>query len=86
MTQVVLPQAFRASVPPLASVQIALLKNTTVCGVFGVAEAYFRMSFFTNNEPGQRVGIFLSFALIFVLLVEIVSFFANRLERHWRVA
>jgi glutamate transport system permease protein len=86
MTQVVLPQAFRASVPPLASVQIALLKNTTVCGVFGVAEAYFRMSFFTNNEPGQRVGIFLSFALIFVFLVEIVSFFANRLERRWRVA
>ncbi|HET6668547.1 MAG TPA: amino acid ABC transporter permease [Intrasporangium sp.] len=86
MTQVVLPQAVRASVPPLASVQIALLKNTTLCGVFGVAEAYFRMAFFTNNEPAQRVGIFLSFALIFVFLVEIVSFFANRLERRWRVA
>ncbi len=86
MTQVVLPQAVRASVPPLASVQIALLKNTTLCGVFGVAEAYFRMAFFTNDEPGQRVGIFLSFALIFVFLVEIVSFFANRLERRWRIA
>ena len=30
MREVVLPQAFRASVPPLASVQIALLKNTSV--------------------------------------------------------
>ena len=30
MREVVLPQAVRASVPPLASVQIALLKNTTV--------------------------------------------------------
>ena len=39
MTQVILPQAFRASVPPLASVQIALLKNTSVAAVFGVAEA-----------------------------------------------
>jgi glutamate transport system permease protein len=86
MTQVVLPQAVRASVPPLASVQIALLKNTTLCGIFGVAEAYFRMAFFTNNEPGQRVGIFISFALIFVFLVEIVSFFANQLERRWRIA
>jgi len=85
MTQVVLPQAFRASVPPLASVQIALLKNTTVCGIFGVAEAFYRMRLFTNDEPGQRIGIFLSFALIFVLLVEIVSFFANRLEHRWRV-
>jgi glutamate transport system permease protein len=86
MTQVILPQAFRASVPPLASVQIALLKNTTLCGVFGVAEAFFRMFIFTNDEPGQRIGIFMSFALIFVLLVEIVSFFANRLERRWRIA
>ena len=86
MRNVVLPQAFRASVPPLASVQIALLKNTTVCGVFGVSEAFFRMKIFTNQAPGERVGIFLSFALIFVVLVEIVSFFANRLERRWRVA
>ena len=85
MTQVVLPQAFRAAIPPLASVQIALLKNTTVTGVFGVSEAFFRMRFFTNNEPGDRYGIFLTFALIFVVLVEVVSFLANRLERRWRV-
>jgi len=86
MTQVVLPQAIRAAVPPLASVQIALLKNTTVCGVFGVAEAFFRMKGFTNNAPGERIEIFISFALIFVLLVEVVSFVANRLERRWRIA
>ncbi len=86
MRQVVLPQAFRAAVPPLASVQIALLKNTTVCGVFGVAEAFFRMKGMTNNVPADRVGIFISFALIFVVLVEILSFLANRLERHWRIA
>ena len=86
MRQVVLPQAFRASVPPVASVQIALLKNTTVCGVFGVAEAFFRMKGMTNNVPSDRYGIFLSFALIFVVLVEVLSFAANRLERRWRVA
>ena len=86
MSQVVLPQAFRASVPPLASVQIALLKNTTLAGAFGVSEAFYRMKVFTNDEPGERIGIFLSFALIFVILVEIVSFFANRLERRWRIA
>lgn len=86
MREVVLPQAFRAAVPPLASVQIALLKNTTLCGIFGVAEAFFRMKGFTNNEPGDRAGIFLTFALIFVVLVELLSFAANRLERRWRVA
>lgn len=86
MTQVVLPQAVRASVPPLASVQIALLKNTTVCGALGVLEAFGRMRSFTNNDPGQRYGIFFVFAAVFVVLVLALSFAANRLERRWRVA
>lgn len=86
MKQVVLPQAFRASVPPLASVQIALLKNTTVAGAFGVTEAFARMRSFTNDHSSERLGIFLAFAVIFVILVELVSFAANRLERRWSVA
>ncbi len=86
MREIILPQAFRASVPPLASVQIALLKNTTLAGIFGVAEAFFRMRGFTNDNPGDRIGIFLTFALIFVVLVEFVSFAANRLERRWSAA
>jgi glutamate transport system permease protein len=73
-------------VPPLASVQIALLKNTTVVGVFGVTEAFYRMRSLTNDFSADRIGIFLGFAVIFVVLVEIVSFGANRLERRWRVA
>ncbi|GAA1575918.1 amino acid ABC transporter permease [Kribbella sancticallisti] len=36
---VVLPQAFRAIVPPLTSVFIALLKNTTIAAGFSVLEA-----------------------------------------------
>jgi glutamate transport system permease protein len=86
MTQVVLPQAIRASVPPVASVQIALLKNTTVAAAFGLIEAAAQMRSFTNDNADQRWGIFLSFSLVFVLLVEIVSIFANRLERRWRIA
>lgn len=86
MREVVLPQALRAAIPPLASVQIALLKNTTLAGAFGVGEAFFRMKGFTNDAPGERVGIFLTFAVIFVVLVEIVSFVANRFERRARVA
>ena len=74
MRNVVLPQALRASVPPLASVQIALLKNTTVTGVFGVIEAFYRMRLFTNDFATERIGIFLGFALIFVVLVELRLF------------
>ena len=86
MREVVLPQAFRASVPPLASVQIALLKNTTVAAAFGLIEAASQMRSFTNDHSDERWGIFIAFSLIFVALVEIVSLFANRLERRWRIA
>jgi len=86
MREVVIPQAFRAAIPPLASVQIALLKNTTLAGAFGVGEAFYRMKGFTNEAPGERAEVFLLFALVFVVLVEIVSFVANRLERRARVA
>ena len=56
MKQVVLPQAFRAALPPLASVQIALIKNTSVAAVFGVAEAVSQMRSFTNDfaSPAHR--------------------------------
>jgi len=86
MREVVLPQAFRATVPPMASVQIAMLENTTVCGTVGVLEAFARMRSLTNDYTTQRIGIFVCFAIIFVVLVEIVSFGAHRLERRWRVS
>ena len=86
MRQVVLPQAVRASVPPLASTLIALLKNTSVAGVFGVIEAAAQMKSFTNDYATERWGIFLAFALGYIILVEVVSLIATLLERRWRIA
>jgi glutamate transport system permease protein len=86
MRQVVLPQAVRASVPPLASTLIALLKNTSVAGVFGVIEAAAQMKSFTNDYASERWGIFLAFAIGYIILVEVVSLIATILERRWRIA
>jgi glutamate transport system permease protein len=86
MRSIVLPQAFRASLPPLASVQIALVKNTSVAFVFGVGDATARMRSFTNNNADDRMLIFLTFAIGYIIIVELVSFGSNRLERRWRVA
>ncbi|AOR31740.1 glutamate ABC transporter permease [Streptomyces fodineus] len=47
---VVLPQAFRAAVLPLANVLIALTKNTTVAAAIGVAEAALLMKKMVENE------------------------------------
>jgi len=87
MTQVVLPQAFRASLPPLASVQIALVKNTSVAAVFGIAEATAYMRSLLNDFGAtQRIGIFVCFAAGYVVIVEVVSLVSSRLEHRWRVA
>jgi glutamate transport system permease protein len=86
MSNIVLPQALRAVVPPLASVMIALLKNTSVGAVFGLFEATARMRFFSNNNADDRTLIFLTFALGYVILVETISFGAYSMERRWRVA
>lgn len=86
MREVVLPQAFRASVPPVASALIALLKNTSVAAVFGVIEAASQMKIMTNNNADQRWGIFLAFAIGYVILVELVSLVASTFERRWRIA
>jgi glutamate transport system permease protein len=64
---VVLPQAFRAVIGPLANVLIALTKNTTVAAAIGVAEAAYLMKSMIENEA-QTLLIGAVFALGFVVL------------------
>jgi glutamate transport system permease protein len=86
MRNVVLPQSFRAVVPPLASVFIALAKNTSVAAVFGLMEATGRMRGFTNDQADDRMEIFIAFAIGYIIIVEVISAGASGLERRWRVA
>ena len=86
MGNVVLPQAIRAVVPPLASVMIALAKNTSVAAAFGLMEATARMRYFNNNNADDKPLIFLTFAIGYVIIVEVLSAGAGGLERRWRVA
>lgn len=86
MGQVVLPQAFRLTVPPMASAFIALTKNTSLAAVFGIAEATFRMRGFLNTYATEMVQIFMGFALGYIFLVALISAVATTLERRWKVA
>jgi len=67
LTLVVLPQAFRSVVGPLANVLIALTKNTTVAAAIGVAEAALLMKEMIENEA-QLIAISAVFAFGFVCL------------------
>ncbi len=86
MRQVILPQSFRLVVPPLASVFIALTKNTSLAAGFGIAEATFRLRGLLNDYATERIVVFLGIALGYIIIVELISFVANRLERRWAVS
>ncbi|QZY51196.1 amino acid ABC transporter permease [Leucobacter tenebrionis] len=87
MSLVVLPQAFRSVVPPMMSVFIALLKNTTVAAGFSVAELAALRATINDaaGRPGSPMEVLLWVALVFVVLVLILSFIQNRLEKKWRI-
>jgi glutamate transport system permease protein len=86
MREIVLPQATRAVIPPMTSVLIALLKNTSVAAAFVMAEATATMRALTNNNADQRIGIFLAFAIGYIVLVEVVSLSSYLVERKVKVA
>ena len=87
MTLVVLPQAFRSVVPPMMSVFIALLKNTTVAAGFSVAElAALRATIYDGaDRPGNPMEVLLWVAAVFVVLVLALSIVQRRLENRWRI-
>jgi len=83
---VVLPQAFRSVVPPLASVYIALTKNTSVAAAFGVIEATGTLSNLVRDFPQELYFSFFALALGYVVIVFVISGAASVLERRLAVA
>ena len=84
MTLVILPQAFRSVVPPMMSVFIALLKNTTVAAGFSIAELGVIRS--NLSERGENALVVLLWvAAVFVVLVLLLSWVQRYLEKKWRI-
>lgn len=82
---IIFPQAFRAVVPPLASIIIALAKNTTIAAGFSVAEAG---SIRANlSELGYPVvqGL-LWVAVGFLVIIIPLALVQRRLEARWSMA
>lgn len=87
MGLVVMPQAFRSVVPPMMSVFIALLKNTTVAAGFSVAELGALRATVNDaaGRPGSPMEVLLWVAAVFIVLVMLLSLVQNRLEKKWRI-
>jgi len=85
LSEIVLPQAVRAVIPPLTNIEIALLKNTTIAAGFSVFEA--GSVYQTLSERGYNVFAGLLWVAVgFVILVIPLTAFQQRLEQSWSVA
>ncbi len=84
LREVLLPQAFRGSIAPLGSVLIALIKNTTVAAVVGVADTAKLLATITENE-GAQLGVFFVIAMIFVALTLPIGVLATNLSQRLAV-
>jgi glutamate transport system permease protein len=84
LRSVILPQAFRGSIAPLGSTLVALIKNTTVAAVIGVADAAGLLKVIVENETGTVV-VFMVFAIGFVLLTLPIGIGFTALSRRMSV-
>jgi glutamate transport system permease protein len=85
LRHVVLPQAVRSVLPPLASVVIALAKNTTVAAGFSVLEAGAIRAYLSERGESVVLGL-LWVAAGFLLVVVPLALLQRRLESRWAVA
>lgn len=82
---VVLPQAIRTVVPPIASVVIALAKNTTVAAGFSILEAGAIIPNLSERDEPVVIGLIWIVAG-FLLIVLPLAAVQRRLEHSWAVS
>lgn len=82
---VVLPQAFANIVPPLASIFIALLKNTSIASAFFVFEAIQAQNQLINSFGNSVIAIIVTAAAGYLVLALFASLLFGFLERAVRV-
>jgi glutamate transport system permease protein len=82
---VVLPQAFANILPPLASVFIAMLKNTSIASAFFVFEGIQAMNQLINSFGNAVVPILIAAAAGYLFLAVLSSLLFGLLERTVRV-
>lgn len=85
MSLVVLPQAFRSVVPPMMSVFIGLLKNTTVAAGFSIMNLGSVRSYL-SERGADPLFVILWVLVLFVALVLALSWVQRSLEKRWRAA
>ena len=83
MLQIVIPQAIKNILPTLGNEFIALIKETSVVSFVGATDLYVAFSFIGSNSYEFMVP-YLVMAIIYIVLVLIISFGIKCMERSLR--
>lgn len=83
MRWVILPQALRVVMPPLANFSIALLKDTSVASIISAPELMLRARDLASSSF-QPMEVFLLAAAIYLVMSLPVAFVTRRLEARFR--
>lgn len=83
MRNVVLPQAIRAVLPPLATTGISLLKDTSIAALISVSDLLLRARNLTS-EYFMPLEIFITVGVIYFMICFPLSMSVRILEKRWR--
>ncbi len=81
LREIVLPQAFRTVIPPLGSVFIAMVKNTSIAAGFSVTELSSTLPRLVNADAGALLLVLLGVVVGYMIITLPMAFAVNRLER-----
>jgi His/Glu/Gln/Arg/opine family amino acid ABC transporter permease subunit len=84
MRLVLLPQALRTTIPPLGTLSIALIKNTSLASTIAVSEILYQAEFIEGRTFNPN--IFLIAGLLYLLLTVPASGLVNVVERKLAIA
>jgi glutamate transport system permease protein len=87
LSNVILPQALRTVVPPLASVLIAMIKNSAIVGAFGVGGDLFAVSDTLTSARGEAaLPVLIGVVIGYLILTIPAGLLFGALERKMAIA
>lgn len=78
---IILPQAIRGVIPPIISVLIALVKNTSVAGGFFVVELFSTSRSLINDYGNRTMIILITVAVLYLVVTITLGLLASLAER-----
>ena len=81
MQRIILPQAFRRMIPPLAGQTIIQMKNTTLLSVITVPDLLYQAGYISSFTY-RPMEVYTAIGVIFLIILIPSNYIARKLESH----